>query len=560
MSSVFYNSFAWLFAIARRISPWAWIFIWLYVIGTAVLVHLAFLTYWPDHFLHEDSAAYLDEALSILTGHYVDDPGRRPYGVAFFLVLLSKLFSPSILVFVIAQHILSIVSALLIAAAVRFAGAPRIFSVLAFLLASLYGRTVHYDNTVGAETISVFLMCVAMFIATGVAFRNWPPFPSAVGIGLSLGSVMVCRSASVGAAGFILLWLLLLMSSGWLRRFGVVLLAGGITVAVYFIPAGINLIVGKQPAGSEAVAVMAFVVGYSGDFDHGVHLDRKAQARALVNERRAAYGPAGFADGGEAQWPFQVTALLGKPNDTDDDIKAVVRDIFVETLTTPSTLWRHLSVNFAKEMYFLLFDGSVAAAQAASPQGFEFFVARDRFPLFKSPTGLQRFQLINDYYSPPHGLRWLLPSADQLQARLSRLMTYGYTPRYDPAPLCCRLQISSEYDKAPGPIRWLSASTLILLVLVIVGEAVARLGWLPRLPRNLVAGGVLMIVLALINAAFPTFLVYGLNRYAYCVTPFMAGASALLGAVLFEWLKLAAANWRRGDLPTLVPRASVSQL
>ena len=42
--------------------------------------------------------------------------------------------------------------------------------------------------------------------------------------------------------------------------------------------------------------------------------------------------------------------------------------------------------------------------------------------------------------------------------------------------------------------------------------------------------------LALINAAFPAFLVYGLNRYAYYVTPFMAGATGLLGAVLFEWL------------------------
>lgn len=47
-----------------------------------------------------------------------------------------------------------------------------------------------------------------------------------------------------------------------------------------------------------------------------------------------------------------------------------------------------------------------------------------------------------------------------------------------------------------------------------------------------------MILLALVNTAFPAFLVYGLNRYAYYVTPFMAGATGLLGAVLFQWVKL----------------------
>ena len=437
MSSVFYDTFIWLLACLRKVSSLIWIFIWLYVIGIAVLIHLGFLVYWPDNFMHEDSQAYMAEAQSILTGHYADDPGRRPYGVAFFLVLLSKLFSPNIVVFVIAQHALSIASAILVAASVRFAGAPRIFSVLAFLLAALYARTVHYDNTVGAETISVFLMCVAMFIATGLAFRNWPPFISAVGIGLSLGPVMVCRSASVGAAAVILLWLLPLMKFGWPRRFGVVLLAGGISLAVYFVPAVINSIVGKHPAANETVAVMSFVVGYSGNFDSGVHLDRKAQARAFVNERRAAYGPTGWADGGEAQWPFQAIAMMGKPDDTEDDLNKFVRDIFLETVTTPSTLWHHLSVNFAREMYFLLFDGSRVAAFASNPQGYRYFVERDRLPFFKSPTGFKYRTLIFDHYHPNWWLLRLLPNPGELQAQIDSLMTLGYMPRTDLADLCC---------------------------------------------------------------------------------------------------------------------------
>jgi hypothetical protein len=229
---------------------------------------------------------------------------------------------------------------------------------------------------------------------------------------------------------------------------------------------------------------------------------------------------------------------LRRPTDSDAEFATVVRDIFIETLTTPSTLWRHLTKHFASEMYFLLFDGNLAARQTPNPQAYESFVKRDSFPIFHSPTGLKYRRLIYDHYRQPYGLSWLLPTADRVQVRLDRLFADGYSPRPDPAPIfCCGLTISTEYDHYPGPIRWVSASMLILLVLLLAGEVAGRAGWLPRLSRNLVAGGFLMILLALINAAFPAFLVYSFNRYAYYVTPFLAATAGLLGAVLFEWLK-----------------------
>jgi hypothetical protein len=436
--------------------------------------------------------------------------------------------------------LLSIVSALLIAAAVRFSGAPRIFSVLTFLLASLYARTVHYDNMVGAETISVFLMSVAVFIASGVVFRKWPPLLSAVGIGLSLGAVMLCRSASIGAAVVILAWMAILLDTNWIRRLAVPVLAGCIATVVYLTPAGVNWSMGKQTSNNEAVAVMEFMVGYSGDFEHGVHLDRKAQARQFVNKMRAAYGSMGWANSGVAQWPFTVTELMRKPNESDVDIGMVVRDIFIETLTTPSTLGSHVRRHFVPEMYFLLFDASIPARHVSSPQGYEFFVKRDAFPVFHSPTGLKPGTLIVDYYSAPKGLSWLLPSADQLQSKLDKILTYGYAPRSDAAPLCCGLTISTEYDFQGGPILWLSVAMVTLLIVLLVGEVAGRTGRFPPLPRDLVAGGSLMILLVLINAAFPAFLVYGLNRYGYYVAPFLAGTAGLLGAVLFERIKLLA--------------------
>ncbi|MBR1277635.1 hypothetical protein [Bradyrhizobium sp. AUGA SZCCT0283] len=534
-----------LLVFAVRAGPIAWVIIWIGAAGLATLTHLAFLVAWPDHFIHEDSSAYLYGAQSILTGQYVADAGNRPYGVAFLLVLLSRLFTPNILVFVAAQHAMSIITAILIATTVRFSGAPRIFSLLAFLLVAIYPRTIHYDNTIGAETPSVFLMSLAAFIASGIVFRKWPPFLSAAGIGLSLGAMMVCRSASIGSAVVVLLWLTAFLNTRRARRLGILALAASITTVVYFAPTTVNRLIGKSSAANENLAVMSFLVGYSADFDHGVHLDRKAQARAFVNAKRAADGPNGWADTDKYQWPLEAVAHMRKPNESKADFESVVRDIFFETLTSPSTLWRHLSRHFVREIFFLLFDGSFVAFRVSSPQGYEFFVHREPFPIFGSPTGLKHGQLIYDNYSPPQALRWLLPSAGKLQSYLDALFSLGYAPRGNPTPLCCGVTVSSEYDFHAGSIRWLSTATLILLILLLAGEVAGRSEWLPPLPRNLVAGGALMILLGLVNAAVPAFLVYGLHRYGYYVTPLLAGATSVLGAVLFDRMRLVAGNLRR---------------
>ena len=521
--------------LGRRLNPFVWTLIWILAVALAALVHLAFFVKWPDHFIHEDSAAYLSEAQSILTGHYADDNGVRPYGVPFFLALLSKLFSPNILVFATAQHVLSIVSALLIAASIRLGGAPRIFALLAFLLASLYARTVHYDNTIGGETISVFLTSVAVFMAASAAFRGWPPLPFAVGIGVCLGTLMLCRSAAFGTAAVIILWTATMVSRRWIGRLGILTLIGGIVVGVYLTPTLINGMIGKPPNGTEALPAMSFPVAYSGDFDHGVHLDRKERARKFVNEKRAAETRTGWADAGEYQWPLDIIEMMREPNETRADIEKVMRDIFIETLTTPSTLWRHLSHHFLREMFFLLFDGNNTARRASTPEGYyASFTHRDAFPFFHSPTDLKSERLVYDNYAPPRALSWILPSADKLQAVLDELFSRGYAPGYDPEPFCCGLTISNEYDFRSGPICWLSGSGLILVILLLVNGR--RFGSLSPLPGNLVSVGVLMIAVALANAAAPAFLVYGFNRYGYYVAPFMAGATGVLGAVLFVWI------------------------
>jgi len=529
-------------AFAGKAASIIWVFIWIGAVGLASLIHLAFLAAWPDHFVHEDSAAYLYETQAILTGHYVDDPNNRPYGVAFFLVLLSKLFSPSILVFVTAQHALSVVTAILIAAIVRFAGAPNIFSLLAFLLAALYARTIHYDNTIGAETLSVFLTTVAAFVAAGAVFRKWPPLASAIAIGASLGAMLVCRSAGIGPAFVILLWLAVFLNVRPVRRLAILGLAGAVTVAIWLTPAAINWWIGKRPPATENLAVMSFLVGYSADFNRGVHLERKALARSFVDEKRATDSSTGWADTDKYQWPLDAIALMRKPDESRENFERIVRDIFIETLTTPSTLWRHLTRHFAREMYFLFSDGSNVANRVSTPEGYEFFVRREPFPIFGSPTDLKSGRLISENYSPPQALSWVLPSPARLQSWLDALVQRGYMPRMDLAPLCCGLKISTEYDFRPGPIRWLSASAVILLITLLAGEIAGRAGWLPPLPGNLVAGGALMILLALVNAAFPAFLVYGLHRYGYYVTPFLAGAAGILGAILYDRRRLVTTN------------------
>jgi hypothetical protein len=527
----------------------AWFWVWVGAIGLVLMVHLAFLAAWPDHFIHEDSGAYLIQAESILKGQYIEDTVKRPYGVAVFLVLLSKLFGPHILVFVIAQHLMSVGTALLIAATVRFAGAPRFFAVLAFCLAALHGRIIHYDNTVGAETVSNFLVSLAAFISAGAALRKWPVFLASAAVGLTLGAVMVCRSAAVGQAAVILLWLALALDAGVFRRLGALVLAAVLASAVYLTPAVINILIGKPAAGSESLAVMAFVVGYSGDFDHGVHLERKAQARPFVEKMRASDTRNGWADGGEYQWPFGAVQGLKMPGDSDADIGRVVRDIFIETLTTPSTLYRHITRHFLREMYFLLFDGNSVARRTPNPQGYEFFVKRDAFPFFESPTGLKPGQLIQDHYKPWWPLSRLLPTADEVQRRLSQLLGHGYAPNSDLVNFCCGVKVSTEYDDRPGPILWMSSATLCLALVLLIGVPASYAGFVPRLPRDLVAVGALMVLLALVSAAFPTFLIYGLNRYAYYVIPFLGGSSAILLGVLFDRVRSYGRRFGGGGSP-----------
>jgi hypothetical protein len=535
--------------------PTAWLLVWIGAIALAAFVHLAFFVVYPDNFLHEDSGPYLSEAQAILTGHYVDDAGLRPYGVAFFLVLLSKLFSPNILVFVAAQHVLSLLTAIMIAASIRFAGAPRIFALATFFLAALYARTIHYDNTVGGETVSVFLTALAVFIGAGLVFKNWPPIFSAIGIGLSLGAAMLCRSAAVGVALVILVWLIAFARFGFIRRMSLIVFAGLVASAVYLTPSAINRIIGKHPAGNEDPAVMAFMIGYSADFDHGVHLDRKAQAREYVNKMRAAEGPLGWADIVEYQWPFNAMNRMLQPGDTPEKFRQAVRDIFFETLLTPSTLWHHVTHHFFREMYFLMFDANSAARRTSNPQAYEYFVKRDPFPIFHSPTGIRSRTLIQDHYSPPRLLARFLPSADRIQLWLNRAFSLGYSPRPDPAPLCCGLEISSEYDDLPGPIRWYSLSTLVLLVFLVIA-AIRKWRSGIAAPHNLEAAGWLMVAMALVNAAFPAFLVYGFNRYGYYLLPFMAGAAGILGSMLFEWIRLGLASWRgRQTRTTIVEQA-----
>ncbi|WP_129590990.1 hypothetical protein [Bradyrhizobium shewense] len=164
---------------------------------------------------------------------------------------------------------------------------------------------------------------------------------------------------------------------------------------------------------------------------------------------------------------------------------------------------------------------------------------RDRFPFFGSPTGLKSGQLVHDYYKPWRPLSRLL-SADRLQLTLNRLFARGYAPNSELVALCCGVQVSTEYDDFPGPIWWLSSATLGLALVLLIGVPASHAGLVRWPTGRLVAGGSLMILLALASAAFPTFLVYGLNRYAYYVIPFLAGSSAILGSVLFDWLRAGA--------------------
>ena len=512
----------------------------LVLVLAALLIRFGFLAEYPNSIMHEDSGPYVDEAERLLEGRETATgqvPGRAP-GYPLFLAAIINLVSPNLLYTIGIQHLLGTGTALLLTLSLRMLGVGRLLSYTFFAAIAFAHRLIHYDNTIGAETLTVFLVSVNFFLATGMALRRWNPWACAAAIGVIFGYLILVRSATFFIPFVFAAWFGLpnvgKLCPGWPRRLAL--------MALIIVPT-VSAIVGmiqwnkehynRSVLSRETEPVMAFVIAYSGDFtEHGAryevldgHEGLRKDLQTVVEKGRATLREDGYSTLENYQWVFNIfspldVGRLGSQQEKD----RVVSALFRETLLTPHTLYRHLTGHTLREMKFMLFDATPAANSAFSPRDLVNFTKRDGKVL--------RIAQARADYEPGTGIAAHIPSS--LGKFLQR-----FTNRY------IRNKYTTEYRQRPGMLRVYTVLSLTLLMVLLLEVSRMRY-WLSALlqkarlfnrDRRRKSGrdmyrsspittehSVVLLAFAiwLGNAMLYCTLLYALHRYSYYVYAFNA--------------------------------------
>jgi cytochrome c oxidase subunit IV len=471
--------------------------------------------------MHEDSGPYLFEAERLLEARPTIDglPGRPP-GYPLFLAAIISGLSSNALVIIAVQHLLGIASALLLTLALRMLGVGRILAWLFFISVAFSHRLIHYDNNIGAEILTVFLMSLSFFLVCGISQRRWNPWLAGGVIGLLCAYMLIVRSASFFLAPLLGLWLASpysqVLDQGWKRR-----VALALAVVLPVLVTGVAMTqwnkhyYGRAVLSREVEPNMAFAIGYSGNMTGGVYPDLKRQLYPIIQQGRASLKEDGYSTVENYQWVYKIFDVLSVQNlGSQKEKDKVVSALFWETLLTPETLTRHLIGHTSREMGFMLFDSTRVANSALPPVGNIGFLLRDSAPL--------HIAKVSTDYEPGTLLQELFPTT--LNHGLNEwLNDYIY------------LAYRTEYNKEPGYMRWYSVVTLMFMgAVLIAGIGRSRfIAWLVRRTgwsRWSSSGGLAMThrlavlagIIAIGNAFVACFFVYALHRYSYYVLPFNA--------------------------------------
>lgn len=511
----------------------------LVLVLAALLIRFGFLAEYPNSIMHEDSGPYVDEAERMLQGRETTNglPGRSP-GYPLFLTATISLISPNLLYTIGLQHVLGVATALLLAVSMRMLGVGRLLSYAFFVAVAFAHRLIHYDNTLGVETLTMFLVSVNFFLATGVAMRRWNPWVCGTIIGITFGYLIVLRSATFFISLLFAAWLTLpamrTLCADWPRRAAL--------MALMVIPS-IAVVIGmtqwnkehynRSVLSRETEPVMAFVIAYSGDFtEHGAryevldgHEGLRKDLQTVVEKGRATLREDGYSTLGNYQWVFNIfspldVGRLGSQQEKD----RVVSALFRETLLTPHTLYRHLTGHTLREMKFMLFDATPVANSAFSPRDLVNFTKRDGKDL--------RIAQARADYEPGTGIAAHIPSS--LGKFLQR-----FTNRY------IRNKYTTEYRQQPGMLRVYTVLSLTLLMVLLLEVSRMRY-WLSDLLQKArlfnkgsrgksgrdrhrsspitTEHSVVLLAFAiwLGNAMLSCTLLYALHRYSYYVYAFNA--------------------------------------
>lgn len=512
----------------------------LILVLAALLIRFGFLSEYPNSIMHEDSGPYVDEAERLLEGRDTasgEIPGRAP-GYPIFLAVIISWVSPNLLYTIGIQHLLGTGTALSLTVSMRMLGVGRLLSYTFFVAVAFAHRLIHYDNTIGAETLTMFLVSVNFFLATGMAVRRWNPLVCGTGIGAIFGYLVVVRSATF-IIPFLFSALLILpatrnLCATWPRRIAL--------MAIIAIPT-ITVMAGmiqwnwthyhRAMLSREADPAMAFIIAYAGDFaEHGNRydvLDRyeglRQDLQTVVQKGRSTLGEDGYSTVDGYQWVFNIfdhlsIERLGSQQEKDQ----VVSTLFRETLLTAHTLYPHLTGHALREMKFMLLDATPVANSTYNPQVLANFTQRDGKDL--------RIAQARTDYEPGTGIAAHIPSSlgKFLQRFTNRYISSKYT---------------AEYRQQPGMLRVYTMLSLTLLVVLLFKVSRTQY-WLSTLLRKtglFNKGGhgengndeqrsssmttehslVLLAFAVWLGSAFMTCtLVYALHRYSYYVYAFDA--------------------------------------
>lgn len=484
---------------------------------SALLIRLGFLAEYPNSLMHEDSGPYLAEAERLLEGQETVDgvPGRPP-GYPLFLATLLRLLSTNVLHLVLFQHVLALAGVLLLAICLRMMGVRRLFAYGFFIAIAFSHRLIHYDNTIGAETLSVFLMALAVFLTIGMLLKRWSPWIVCVTLGTLFAYLFLVRTASFFLPLVIATWIAIpaahrLDLDVRRRLLLITLVVLPPFMAAFAMVQWNKYHYGRAVMSREVEPVMAFAIAYSGDFTGGKFPELKEELRPIVETGRAMRGPRGYQDIGQEngyQWVFAIFDVLDlKRLGSQHEKDKIVSGLFWETMLTPATLYNHLTGHVWPELLFMLFDMTPVANSVLQPLGYAHFVQRDAQDL--------HIAHVRDDWAPGTLLAKALPGpvGTQLQHFTSRYIHVNY---------------HTEYKQKPGMIRIYSALSIALLLVLLVQATTAS--WRQREPGKVRRGplnpensaALFVTFVWLGNALVMCTLLYSLHRYSYYVFPFMA--------------------------------------
>src|SRR4051794_19011143 len=151
------------------------------ILALGALLRLALILGWqPALFGWPDAASYIDVARGQLFGNEL-----RPAGYSLFLRGLHAV-APSLMLVVVVQHLLGLVSALILYLAVVRAGAPRAFGLIPAAVVALGGDGIFLEHSPISESLFIFLVAVALYAGVRALEGRSLAWPLALGAALAL--------------------------------------------------------------------------------------------------------------------------------------------------------------------------------------------------------------------------------------------------------------------------------------------------------------------------------------------------------------------------------------